>query len=69
MKFVSKQLAMILKEKGFDKPCFGWYYIKTPTGMTDGELVLNQSESYSLGNYFIVKVWDDQDYLYLSKVL
>jgi hypothetical protein len=42
MKFVSKQLAMILKEKGFDKPCFGWYYIKTPTGMTDGELVLNR---------------------------
>lgn len=35
----------------------------------DGELVLNQSESYSLGNYFVVKVWDDQDYLYLSKVL
>lgn len=25
MKFVSKELAIKLKEKGFDKPCFGWY--------------------------------------------
>lgn len=42
MKFVDKQLAIRLKEKGFDKPCFGYYYVKTPTGMTDGELVLNR---------------------------
>ena len=42
MKFVDKQLAIKLKEKGFDKPCFGWYYIKTPTGRIDGELVLNR---------------------------
>ena len=42
MEFVSKELAIKLKEKGFDKPCFGWYYINTPTGMTDGELVLNR---------------------------
>lgn len=25
MKFVNKQLAIKLKEKGFDKPCFGFY--------------------------------------------
>ena len=25
MKFVNKQLAMILKEKGFKEPCFGFY--------------------------------------------
>lgn len=25
MKFISKDLALKLKEKGFDKPCFGWY--------------------------------------------
>ncbi len=25
MKFVSKYLAIKLKEKGFDKPCFGYY--------------------------------------------
>lgn len=25
MKFVDKQLAIKLKEKGFDRPCFGWY--------------------------------------------
>ena len=25
MKFVSKELAIKLKEKGFDRPCFGWY--------------------------------------------
>lgn len=42
MKFVSKDLALKLKNKGFDKPCFGYYYIKTPTGMTDGELILNR---------------------------
>ena len=42
MKFVDKQLAIKLKEKGFDKPCFGYYYIETPTGATDGELVLNR---------------------------
>ena len=42
MKFVNKQLALKLKEKGFDKPCFGWYYIETPTGFVDGELVLNR---------------------------
>lgn len=42
MKFVDKKLAIKLKEKGFDRPCFGWYYIETPTGMTEGELVLNR---------------------------
>ena len=25
MKFIDKQLALKLKEKGFDKPCFGFY--------------------------------------------
>jgi hypothetical protein len=25
MKFINKQLAIKLKEKGFDKPCFGFY--------------------------------------------
>ena len=25
MKFVSKDLALKLKEKGFNRPCFGWY--------------------------------------------
>ena len=25
MKFVNKQLALKLKEKGFDRPCFGFY--------------------------------------------
>jgi hypothetical protein len=28
MKFVDKQLALKLKEKGFDKPCFGYYFIE-----------------------------------------
>lgn len=28
MKFVSKDLALKLKEKGFDKPCFGYYFIE-----------------------------------------
>ena len=37
MKFVSKELATKLKEKGFDKPCFGWY--DTENGYDD--LILN----------------------------
>jgi hypothetical protein len=28
MNFVSKNLALKLKEKGFDKPCFGYYFIE-----------------------------------------
>lgn len=50
MKFVDKKLALSLKEKGFDKPCFGYYYIETPTGATDGELVLNRY-TYRGGTY------------------
>lgn len=42
MKFISKDLALKLKEKGFDKPCFGYYYIETPTGMNEGEIVHNK---------------------------
>lgn len=51
MKFVDKQLAIKLKEKGFDRPCFGYYYIETPTGLTDGELVL--SRYYGRGGTFM----------------
>lgn len=42
MKFVDKQLAIKLKEKGFDRPCFGYYYVETPTGMDEGEFVHNK---------------------------
>lgn len=28
MKFVYKQLALKLKDKGFDRPCFGYYFIE-----------------------------------------
>lgn len=28
MKFVDKQLALKLKDKGFDRPCFGYYFIE-----------------------------------------
>lgn len=51
MKFIDKQLSIKLKEKGFDKPCFGYYYIETPTGLTDGELVL--SRYYGRGGTFM----------------
>jgi hypothetical protein len=44
MKFIDKQLAIKLKEKGFDKPCFGWYYIETPTGNNEGELHYNRCQ-------------------------
>lgn len=51
MKFVDKQLATKLKEKGFDKPCFGYYYLETPTGLTDDKLVL--SRYYGRGGTFV----------------
>ena len=35
MKFVDKQLALKLKEKGFDKPCFGYYQ--------EDEFILNRT--------------------------
>lgn len=35
MKFVDKQLAIKLKEKGFDKPCFGYYQ--------ENEFILNKT--------------------------
>lgn len=40
MKFVNKELAIKLKEKGFDKPCFGWYDIEN----NDDKLILNVHE-------------------------
>ena len=50
MEFVNKQLALKLKEKGFDKPCFGWYHITTPPGAFEGRLQLNESHRMGL-NY------------------
>ena len=43
MKFVDKQLALKLKEKGYDRPCFGWYHITTPPCAFEGRLNLNES--------------------------
>lgn len=45
MKFVNKELAIKLKEKGFNKPCFGWYYINIPAGRSEDELILNTSNT------------------------
>ena len=45
MKFVSKDLALKLKEKGFNRPCFGWYYINIPAGRAEDELILNTSNT------------------------
>ena len=42
MEFVSKTIAVILKEKGFFEACFGWYYIKNPIGEVR-DLILNKS--------------------------
>ena len=36
--------------------------------ISNGNLVVKQSSSFTLGNYFIVKIWDDQDYLFIKKV-
>lgn len=54
MKFVDKNLAIKLKEKGFDKPCFGWYYIETPTGMNEGELILNTSKTRGVAYKYLL---------------
>lgn len=50
MKFINKQLSIKLKEKGFDKPCFGYYHPETPTEFVDGALSLN-CDSCSGGTY------------------
>ena len=42
MEFVAKEIAIILKEKGFFEACFGFYYIKNPIGEVRN-LILNQS--------------------------
>lgn len=41
MEFTSKDLAIKLNEKGFNKLCFGYYHLETPTEFVDGELALN----------------------------
>lgn len=41
MKFIDKQLAIKLNEKGFNKLCFGYYHPETPTEFVDGALSLN----------------------------
>lgn len=43
MKFVDKNLAIKLYEKGFKEPCFGWYYVEK----NDKEVNLN----INLGTY------------------
>lgn len=40
MKFINKQISIKLKEKGFDKPCFGWYDIEN----NEDKLILNIHE-------------------------
>lgn len=42
LEFVSKPIAVILKEKGFFEACFGCYYIKNPIGEVR-DLILNHS--------------------------
>ena len=42
IEFVSKELAIKLKEKGFFEACFGSYYIKNPIGEVR-DLILNRS--------------------------
>jgi hypothetical protein len=41
MKFIDKELSIKLKEKGFDKPCFGWYDNKI---IDNNKLYLNVKE-------------------------
>ena len=58
MKFVNKQLAIKLKEKGFDKPCFGWYrrndgLTKPQLYYTNGGTLYNKASNFADSINFI----------------
>jgi hypothetical protein len=55
MEFVSKAIAVILKEKGFFEACFGWYYIKNPIGEVR-DLILNKSTRMGQSYQSILKL-------------
>ena len=55
MEFVDKQLALKLKEKGFDKPCFGWYHITTPPGAFEGRINLNTTARRGADYQYLLK--------------
>lgn len=55
MKFINKQLALKLKEKGYDRPCFGWYHITTPPGAFEGRLNLNTTARMGADYQFLLK--------------
>ena len=42
-------------------------FSKQGVSIKDGNLVLQQSSSYQLGNYMLVKIWDDEDFLFIKK--
>ena len=59
MKFVDKQLAIKLKEKGFDKPCFGYYHkvqdkkLKPHLNYTNGGTILNLYNKHIDSTYVV----------------
>ena len=49
--FVTYELAVKLKEKGFDEPCFGWYYPSEVCGFDYKTTVVFNNGEYRGSNY------------------
>ena len=49
--FVSFEIAQKLKEKGFDKPCFGWYYPAEVCGFDYKTTIVFNTSEYRGCNY------------------
>lgn len=49
--FVSFELAKKLKEKGFNNPCFGWYYTSEVCGFDYKTLIVFNHSDYRGSNY------------------
>lgn len=51
MEFVTFELAKKLKEKGFDKECFGWYYPAEVCGFDYKTTIVFNNSAYRGSNY------------------
>lgn len=49
--FVSFNIAKKLKEKGFNKPCFGWYYPSEVCGFDYKTTIVFNNSAYRGSNY------------------
>ena len=49
--FVTYELAVKLKEKGFNEPCFGWYYSSEVCGLDYKTTIVFNNSAYRGSNY------------------